>query len=66
MSDAVDDRAGVEELVDYLRAVCGFDLSGYKRGTLTRRIQTRLTATDCGTYAESRITSRCTAGSWSD
>src|SRR5206468_3764879 len=40
----------LEELLEYLRHTRGFDFSGYKRGTLGRRIAKRMHALDVDGY----------------
>jgi two-component system, chemotaxis family, CheB/CheR fusion protein len=47
--------AAFEELLAYLRDARGFDLTGYKRSSLTRRIERRmaqLSIVDCGDYLD--------------
>jgi two-component system CheB/CheR fusion protein len=42
MSDESPNGSGVEVLLDYLRGNRGFDFTGYKRNSLTRRIEKRM------------------------
>ena len=42
----------VQELLDYLKRSRGFDFTGYKKTTLSRRIEKRMAAVDCETFAE--------------
>src|SRR3954464_2653600 len=46
------DTAGLKGLLDFLHDERGFDFSGYKRPTLSRRIGKRMAAVDVATYAE--------------
>jgi two-component system CheB/CheR fusion protein len=42
----------LQELLDYLKRSRGFDFSGYKKSTLSRRIEKRMTAVGVGSYAD--------------
>src|SRR3954451_8974141 len=42
----------LQELLDYLKRSRGFDFSGYKKTTLSRRIEKRMAAVGSPTYAE--------------
>ena len=58
----LDDEQGLEVLLDYLRRSRGFDFTGYKRASLSRRIDKRMqvvgpTAT-WDTWTTSRSTPR--------
>jgi two-component system CheB/CheR fusion protein len=44
-------RPQLETLLDYVKRSRGFDFTGYKRTSLTRRIQTRLQAVHADSYA---------------
>ena len=44
------DRAGFDGLLEHLKSTRGFDFSGYKPGTLERRIQKRMEAVDADGY----------------
>jgi two-component system, chemotaxis family, CheB/CheR fusion protein len=49
---ASDEQADFETLLELLREHRGFDFTGYKRGTLTRRFQKRMEALSIATYAD--------------
>src|SRR4051812_41580021 len=40
--EVIDDERGVELVLDHLRDTRAFDFTGYKRATLSRRIQKRM------------------------
>src|SRR4051812_48260550 len=42
----------LQELLDYLNRARGFDFSGYKKTTLSRRIEKRMDAVQAGTFSE--------------
>jgi two-component system CheB/CheR fusion protein len=42
----------LQELLDYLKRSRGFDFSGYKKTTLSRRIEKRMAAVDVATFGE--------------
>jgi two-component system CheB/CheR fusion protein len=42
----------LQELLDYLKRSRGFDFSGYKKTTLSRRIERRMAAVDATTFGE--------------
>jgi two-component system CheB/CheR fusion protein len=42
----------LEDLLVFIRETRGFDLTGYKRSTLTRRFRRRMDEVECATYAE--------------
>src|SRR5437016_3923479 len=44
------DAGSLQDLLEYLRTNRGFDFSGYKRESLTRRIQKRLHAVGVSNY----------------
>src|SRR6266536_3679582 len=46
------DSGDLTSLLGYLRTNRGFDFSGYKRGSLERRLRKRMDAVRVGTYAE--------------
>jgi two-component system CheB/CheR fusion protein len=46
------DRAHVREIIALLRARTRHDFSGYRKPTLLRRIQRRMSLSDCGTFAD--------------
>jgi two-component system CheB/CheR fusion protein len=43
---------GLEEVLDYLKNARAFDFTGYKRGTLARRIEKRMETIDCESYED--------------
>src|SRR3954470_13689978 len=45
-------EVGLDDLLEYLRRTRGFDFTGYKRGSLGRRIGKRLSARECDSYRE--------------
>lgn len=49
---ANEDGPGLEALLDYLLRSRGFDVTGYKRSTLARRIQRRMRSLGVTSYAE--------------
>src|SRR4051794_4691138 len=52
MSEAPEDpRGDVELLLEHLKNTRGFDFTGYKRTTLTRRIAKRLQVRGCDGFA---------------
>src|SRR5690242_15885676 len=51
MSVSAADR-DLELLLDYLKRNRGFDFTGYKRGSLGRRIQKRMQAVNVGGFTE--------------
>jgi len=52
MSDGSPDGSDVEVLLDYLRRNRGFDFTGYKRTSLTRRIEKRMQAVGIPSYLD--------------
>jgi two-component system CheB/CheR fusion protein len=48
------DGADFDELVEFIRANRGFDFTGYKRPSLSRRFQKRMQAVKVGTYTDYR------------
>ncbi len=48
------DEQGFEDLLAFVRDTRGFDFTGYKRPSLTRRIRRRMTASGAATYADYR------------
>ncbi len=48
----IEDVPGLEALLEFLKRARGFDFSGYKRSSLSRRIQKRLQGVGVPTYAE--------------
>ena len=51
---ADDDAADLDTLLHFLKESRGFDFTGYKRPSLTRRIQKRMQEVNVGSYAEYR------------
>src|SRR3954471_6061986 len=49
---AIADPAGLDRLLEYLKANRGFDFTGYKRSSLERRIAKRMGGVACPDYAE--------------
>jgi len=48
----LDDPAGLEALLEFLKRSRGFDFSGYKRSSLSRRIVKRMQMVEVGRYAD--------------
>ncbi|WP_210584087.1 CheR family methyltransferase [Streptomyces sp. GESEQ-35] len=48
----VSDGEALEELLGFIREARGFDFTGYKRSTLTRRIHKRMTDVGSGSYLD--------------
>ncbi|HEX6451371.1 MAG TPA: CheR family methyltransferase [Trebonia sp.] len=48
------DEAGLEELLAFIRDSRGFDFTGYKRSSLTRRIRKRMYEADASNYIDYR------------
>src|SRR5436190_8238097 len=46
------DGQQLEELLDYIKRSRGFDFSGYKKATLSRRIEKRMGAVATATFGE--------------
>ncbi len=51
---ADEDAQGFEDLLIFVRDTRGFDFTGYKRTSLTRRIRRRMTSVRAGSYADYR------------
>src|SRR3712207_1942817 len=54
MTTSPDPSPELESLLDYLRRSRGFDFTGYKRPSLTRRINKRMQAVGIDSYAAYR------------
>ena len=50
--DSTDKLPGLEDLLDYIKLSRGYDFSGYKRTSLTRRIQKRLQTLSVESYVQ--------------
>lgn len=50
--DSIEDAAGLATLLEYLRSTRGFDFTGYKRGSLARRIRRRMQLVGCTRYTD--------------
>src|ERR687885_331632 len=54
MTSATESSPELEALLDYLKRSRGFDFTGYKRTSLTRRIAKRMQAVQIDSFAEYR------------
>ena len=54
VSDEESDEAGLEELLAFIRDSRGFDFTGYKRSSLSRRIRKRMHEAGVGDYVDYR------------
>ena len=52
MNDATETNPSFEALLEYLKHSRGFDFRGYKRSTLTRRVNKRMQSVGVSTYEE--------------